>query len=155
MKKILTLISYLFTILKVALIFLSIFFIDDLIPLGFDVFVISPMYTIFTILLATVASYSAGQVIFYPTAALLILLIISWILVVVMLFLGLRSKKAREVLFTLSALIAIPDLFLLSGIVLQGIATDIPISFLCVLGIALALCSITVNVVCLRNDSEG
>ena len=153
MKKILTLISYLFTILKVALIFLSIFFIDDLIPLGFDVFVISPMYTIFTILLATVASYSAGQVIFYPTATLLILLIMSWILIVIMLFLGLRSKKARKVLFTLSIITAIPDLLLSSGIVLQGIATDISIHPLYVLGIALALCSITVNVVCLRYNS--
>lgn len=155
MKKIFTLFSYLLTIFKIILIILSIFFIDDLIPLGFNVFVISPMYTFFTLLLATVASYSAGQVIFYPTATLLILLIISWILIVFMLFLGLRSKKARKVLFTLSIITAIPDLLLSSGIVLQVIATDISIHPLYVLGIALALCSITVNVVCLRNNSEA
>ena len=156
MNKILTLFSYLLTIFKVVLIFLSILFIDDLIPLGLNVFVISPMYTLVALLFATVASYSAGQLVFfYPAATLLTLLIISWILTVIMLFPGLKSKKARKVLFTLSILTAIPDLLLSSGIVLQLIATDISIDPLYVLGIALALCSITVNVICLRSNNEA
>ena len=155
MNKTLTLFSYLLTLCRIVLIFLSIFLVDELIPLGFNVMEISPVYTFLSLLLAVLASYSAGQVIFYPTAALLILLTISWILMVIMLFFGIGSKKARKGLFTLSILTAIPDLLLLSGIVFRGITTHNQILSDFIPGIAIALCCIVINAICLRNNSEA
>lgn len=146
MKKAFTWISYLLVVFKI----MSIYLVNTYLQL--DIF-ITPLYSIFFLLMGIQAGHPLGEIIEYPMLALLIALIVSWIVIIFMLFVGLISKRARKALFILSIFIAIPDLFLLS---LQAwmLFTDSQLNGYptVIWGIILSLFSIIVNSICLSNN---
>ena len=156
MKKISTLISYSLMIFKIALTVLAIFFVDELIILGFDPFFITPISTILSFILAILSGHTLGAVVDIPITVWFVAVIISWIAIAILLFLGLKNRKARQALFILSIFVTTTDLFLLSGVAWIGFAEGI-FNQEVFSGIVLALLVIIVNAVCLKNNkiSEG
>ena len=147
MKKVLTFSSYILVIVKIILLFLAIFYIEGLVD--FDILIGSPLLSVLCFLLGFAWGLGISR---FISLALAAALIISWILIFIMLFIGLRSKKARKVLSALSVFPAIIDSILYLAAICN--ANDgFPFKPVCVWGLLLALCTITVNVACLRNDS--
>ena len=117
-------------------------------------FFMSPLSSIFIIL------FLIGhpiKTVTYLTIALLILLLVSWIMVIISLFMGLKSKKARKKLFIFSIVIAIYDLIILSGLTWVAYIDNeiVHLDRDILWGIILAICVIIVNTICLILTSKG
>ena len=120
-------------------------------------FFMSPLSSIFGLLLAITSGHPIKAVT-YLTIALLILLLVSWIVVIISLFLGLKSKKARKKLFAFSIVIAIYDLIILSGLTWSEYINNNKIVYLdrdILWGLILAICVIVVNIACLVLTSKS
>ena len=144
------LISYLLVVLKIVMA-IGIF---NNVRTFTSKFFMSPLSSIFTLL------FLIGhpiKTVTYLIIALLILLLVSWIMVIISLFMGLKSKKARKKLFIFSIVIAIYDLIILSGLTwaayIDSIIVHLDRDILW--GIVLALCVIIVNTICLILTSKG
>ena len=141
------LISYLFVIYKVA----SLPLMNTTFPNIYH----TPFCSVFTLAVAMVSAPEMS-IARYLLLALFILLLISWGIVIITLFLNIVSKKARKILFVFSIIIAIYDVAVLSLIAVsahsQGTLTrDLAI----IQGLILAICVIVVNTICLILTSKG
>lgn len=141
------LISYLFVIYKVASL--------PLMNSSFPNIYHTPLASFFTLSVA-MGSAPEMSIARYLLLALFILLSISWVIVIITLFLGIVSKKTRKILFVFSIIIAIYDVAVLSFIAVAAYTVGTLIRDLAIFqGLILAICVIIVNTICLILTSKG
>jgi hypothetical protein len=144
MKKAFISLAYLVAILRIASIPLT--------DLYFHNIFITPLFTLF--ILPSFASFQdfsglLGVILKYSFWALWGTLLICWIIIIITMFLGLVSIKARKIFLSLSLFTAITDFLLILWILSAGLNNNSNLTPDYLTGVIWALCIIVINVICL------